>query len=250
MSADFLFSFLLFFQVQIESIKESGFYKMLSEKYPEVSQNLTDPKNMDPEVKELADATGFNFEDLSEINVSVEAFDGISKASRDGKSPKLGSDFEFVFSAKVRGEIDAKKMFSFMLDKLEEEKGKADRMKVEKTITKKGNSSSITVPVELLGDDFSDSDVKCSINMDGGYSKIKVGLPGKMELSNASLACLSAMARDRQITFALKVDPSVWERPEFNSQQQNPLFAGLANSVKGIREFGLSVSFSEESLGL
>ena len=123
-------------------------------------------------------------------------------------------------------------------------------MKVEKTITKKGNSSSITVPVELLGDDFSDSDVKCSINMDGGYSKIKVGLPGKMELSNASLACLSAMAKDRQITFALKVDPSVWERPEFNSQQQNPLFAGLANSVKGIREFGLSVSFREESLGL
>jgi thiol-disulfide isomerase/thioredoxin len=42
----------------------------------------------------------------------------------------------------------------------------------------------------------------------------------------------------------------VWERPEFNSQQQNPLFAGLANSVKGIREFGLSVSFREASMGL
>lgn len=250
MSADFLFSFLLFFQVQIESIKESGFYKMLTEKYPDVSQNLTDYKNMDSELKELADATGLNFEDLSEINVSVEAFDEISKASREGKSPKLGSDFEFVFSAKVRGDIDAEKMFSFILDKLEEEIGKADRIKVEKTITKKGNSSSIIVPVELLGDDFSDSDVKCSINKDGGYSKIKVGLPGKMELSNASLACLSTMAKDRQITFALKVDPSVWERPEFNSQQQNPLFAGLANSVKGIREFGFSVSFREESLGL
>ena len=250
MSADFLFSFLLFFQVQIESIKDSGFYKMLSEKYPEVSQNLSDPNNMDPELKELVDATGLNFEDLSEISVSVEALDGIRKASREGKSPKLGSDFEFVFSAKVKSEIDAQKMFSFMLDKLEEEKGKADRMKVEKTIAKKGNLSSITVPVELLGDEFSDSDVKCSISVDGNYSKIKVGLPGKMELGNASLACLSAMAKDRQITFAIKVDPAIWERPEFNSQQQNPLFAGLANSVKGIREFGLSVSFREESLGL
>ena len=58
------------------------------------------------------------------------------------------------------------------------------------------------------------------------------------------------MAKDRQITLGLKVDPAVWERPEFNSQQQNPLFAGLANSVKGIREFGLSVSFRDESLGL
>ena len=65
---------------------------------------------------------------------------------------------------------------------------------------------------------------------------------------NSSLACVSAMAKDRQVTFALKMDPAVWERPEFNSQQQNPLFAGLANSVKGIREFGLSVSFREESL--
>ena len=44
MSADFLFSFLLFFQVQIESIKESGFYKMLSEKYPEVAKDISDPQ--------------------------------------------------------------------------------------------------------------------------------------------------------------------------------------------------------------
>jgi thiol-disulfide isomerase/thioredoxin len=58
------------------------------------------------------------------------------------------------------------------------------------------------------------------------------------------------MAKDRQITLGIKVDPAVWERPEFNSQQQNPLFAGLANSVKGIREFGISVSFREESLGV
>ena len=85
---------------------------------------------------------------------------------------------------------------------------------------------------------------------------MQVGLPRKMRRSqlqkdeNSSLACISAMAKDRQITFGLKVDPAVWERPEFNSQQQNPLFAGLANSVKGIREFGFSVSFREESLGL
>jgi thiol-disulfide isomerase/thioredoxin len=70
------------------------------------------------------------------------------------------------------------------------------------------------------------------------------------EDGNSSLACINAMAKDRQITLGIKVDPAVWERPEFNSQQQNPLFAGLANSVKGIREFGLSVSFREASMGL
>ena len=68
--------------------------------------------------------------------------------------------------------------------------------------------------------------------------------------ANSSLLCVNAMAKDRQITLGIRVDPALWERPEFNSQQQNPLFAGLANSVKGIREFGLSISFREESLGL
>ena len=35
-----------------------------------------------------------------------------------------------------------------------------------------------------------------------------------------------------------------------NFDNQNPLTAGLANAVKGIREFGLSVSLREETLGL
>jgi thiol-disulfide isomerase/thioredoxin len=46
------------------------------------------------------------------------------------------------------------------------------------------------------------------------------------------------------------VDPALWNRPEFAANQQNPLFAGLANSVKGIRELGVSVSFLEDSLGM
>jgi len=63
MSAEFLFSFLLFFQVQIESIKESGFYKMLLEKYPELSENVPDPTEMEPELKEIFELTGLNFDD-------------------------------------------------------------------------------------------------------------------------------------------------------------------------------------------
>ena len=107
------------------------------------------------------------------------------------------------------------------------------------------------MPSELLDKTFSATDLIFSISQDGNYSNIQVGLPGKLVATqlnkdeNSSLACVNAMAKDRQITLGIKVDPALWERPEFNSQQQNPLFAGLANSVKGIREFGLSVSFEK-----
>ena len=256
MSAEFLFSFLLFFQVQIESIKESGFYKMLLEKYPELSENVPDPTEMEPEVKEIFDLTGVNFDDLAQFSITVEGLDGISNASKEGRSPKIGSEVDFAFSAKVKSDVDVEKILSFLLGKIEEEKGYELRNKIEKTVTKRGKSTSVTMPSELLDQTFSETDLMFSISQDGNYSNIRVGLPGKLEAAqlkqddNSSLACVNAMAKDRQITFGLKVDPAVWERPEFNSQQQNPLFAGLANSVKGIREFGFSVSFREESLGL
>jgi len=256
MSAELLFSFLLFFQVQIESIKESGFYKMLLEKYPEVSENIPNPAEMEPEVKELLQITGVNFDDLAQFSLTIEGLDGISKASEEGRSPKIGSELDFFLSAKVKGELDAMKMFSFLLGKIQEEKGGAFRDKVEESISKNKDSTSLSIPSDLLGKNVSETDLTLSISQDGNYANIQVGLPGKLEVAqlkqddNSSLACVNAMAKDRQITLGIKVDPTVWERPEFNSQQQNPLFAGLANSVKGIREFGLSVSFREASMGL
>jgi thiol-disulfide isomerase/thioredoxin len=256
MSAEFLFSFLLFFQVQIESIKESGFYKMLLEKYPEVAEKISDPVSVDPELQEIIDLTGLNFDDLAQFSITVEGLDGISNASKEGRSPKIGSEVDFAFSAKVKSDVDVEKILSFLLGKIEEERGYELRKKVEKTVTKRGKSTSVTMPSELLDKTFSATDLIFSISQDGNYSNIQVGLPGKLEVAqlkqddNSSLACVNAMAKDRQITLGLKVDPAVWERPEFNSQQQNPLFAGLANSVKGIREFCLSVSFRDESLGL
>ena len=256
MSAEFLFSFLLFFQVQIESIKESGFYKMLLEKYPEVAEKISDPVSVDSELQEIIDLTGLNFDDLAQFSITVEGLDNISNASKEGRSPKIGPEVVFAFSAKVKSDVDVEKILSFLLSKIEEERGYELRKKVEKTVTKRGKSTSVTMPSELLDKTFSATDLIFSISQDGNYSNIQVGLPGKLEVAqlkqddNSSLACVNAMAKDRQITLGLKVDPAVWERPEFNSQQQNPLLAGLANSVKGIREFGLSVSFRDESLGL
>ena len=58
------------------------------------------------------------------------------------------------------------------------------------------------------------------------------------------------MAKDRQITLGIKVDPAVWERPEFNSQQQTHFSLVWQIQLRESREFGLSVSFREESLGV
>ena len=256
MSTDLFFSFLLFFQVQIESIKESGFYKILAEKYPEMAENISDPTEMEPEMKELFQITGVNFDDLAQFSLMVEGLDGISKASEEGRSPKFGSELDFSLTAKLKGELNSMKMVSFVLQKIDEEKGSEFRKKVEKTLSKSRNSTSLTIPSDLLDQTFSETDLVFTISQDGNYSNVHVGLPGKLEAvqlngdGNSSLACINAMAKDRQVTLGIKVDPAVWERPEFNSQQQNPLFAGLANSVKGIREFGLSVSFREASMGL
>ena len=167
MSADFLFSFLLFFQVQIESIKESGFYKMLSEKYPEVAKDISDPKQMDKEVQEIIEVTGINFDDLAQFTITLEGLDGISNASKEDRSPKIGSELDFFFSAKVKGDLDALKMFAFLLNKISEEKGEDFRKKVEGSITRKEKSSSITLPSELLEQDFSDTDFRISISNSG-----------------------------------------------------------------------------------
>ena len=137
MSAEFLFSFLLFFQVQIESIKESGFYKMLLEKYPEVAEKISDPVSVDSELQEIIDLTGLNFDDLAQFSITVEGLDDISNASKEGRSPKIGSEVVFAFSAKVKSEIDVEKVLSFVLGKIEEERGNELRKKVEKTVTKK-----------------------------------------------------------------------------------------------------------------
>ena len=77
-----------------------------------------------------------------------------------------------------------------------------------------------------MDETFSETDLEFSISHDGKYSNIQVGLPGEMDDgvekdANSSLACINSMAKDRQITMALKVDPTLWERPEFNFA--NPL---------------------------
>ena len=56
---------------------------MLSEKYPEVAKDISDPKQMDKEVQEIIEVTGLNFDDLAQFTITVEGLDGISNASKE-----------------------------------------------------------------------------------------------------------------------------------------------------------------------
>ena len=253
MSSELFFSFLMFFQVQMDSIRKSGFYQIVDEKFPQVTQGLNELESED-EVKKLMTLTGLEFNNLKSFNLTVEGLDGMSKLK--GRAPKFGSEIDLLASTKFEGQLKPDELISYMLDQLEQEKGKEERNRVEKTKKVLGDITFITIPVEVMGAESSGSDLLMAFKSGKKESEIFVGIPEKVKGiikkgdSVPQLNCLEAMSKNRQVTLAIKVDPAVWERPEFSGNQQNPLFAGLANSVKGIREFGVSLSFLEESMGI
>ena len=255
MSSELFFSFLMFFQVQMDSIRKSGFYQIVDEKFPQVAQGLNELESED-EVKKFMNFTGLEFNNLKSFNLTVEGLDGMSKLK--GGTPKFGSDIDLLASTRFEGQLKPEELISYMLDQLEQEKGKEERTRVEKTKKITGGITYITIPLEVMNleGNQSASDLLIAFKNGKKESEIFVGIPEKVKGiikkgdSGPQLNCLEAMSKNRQVTLAIKVDPAVWERPEFSANQQNPLFAGLANSVKGIREFGVSLSFLEESMGI
>ena len=255
MSSELFFSFLMFFQVQMDSIRKSGFYQIVDEKFPQVAQGLNELESED-EVKKFMNLTGLEFNNLKSFNLTVEGLDGMSKLK--GGTPKFGSDIDLLASTRFEGQLKPEELISYMLDQLEQEKGKEERTRVEKTKKITGGITYITIPLEVMNleGNQSASDLLMAFKNGKKESEIFVGIPEKVKGiikkgdSGPQLNCLEAMSKNRQVTLAIKVDPAVWERPEFSANQQNPLFAGLANSVKGIREFGVSLSFLEESMGI
>ena len=123
MSSEFLFSFLMFFQVQIDSIRQSGFYQLIEEKYPQITEGI-DEIQSDKEVQEVLKLTGLKIDDFESFSLTVEGLEGIAKVKELGSSPRIGSELDILFQAKVKGGINQDKLFAFMLRKLEDEDGK------------------------------------------------------------------------------------------------------------------------------
>ena len=57
---------------------------------------------MDPEMQEIINLTGVKFDDLAQFNLTVEGLDGISKASQEGRSPRIGPELDFLFLQKSK----------------------------------------------------------------------------------------------------------------------------------------------------
>ena len=65
-----------------------------------------------------------------------------------------------------------------MLGELENEDGKEARDRVEKTKRTNGNTTYMTIPVEVMGDEeASSSDLLLAIRKEKNYSELMVGIP-------------------------------------------------------------------------
>ena len=217
---------------------------------------LIDQAGKDEDFQEFTKLTGLKIDDLESIEVSASGFDKIMAAQAQGRDPKMGSEVGFVVVAKAKGKVNFDAVMKLMMDSLEEEEGPEARKKVESTRKSQGGKTYLTLPKELLDEPNIDSDMLMSMSSGEKGSVLALGVPAQVMAYNKAgkldpaFACLNVLAKDRQLTFAMKVPPSVWTQPGMNFDNQNPLMAGLANAVKGIRELGISVSFREETLGL
>jgi thiol-disulfide isomerase/thioredoxin len=243
------------FRVDITSIMESGFVKIVEEKFP-MAKMMFKQAESDDDFKEFTKLTGLKPEDIESIEISANGLEKIMEAEIQGRQPKVGSEVGFVVVVKTKSEVDFDALLKMMMDGLEEEEGVEARRKVEATRKTKGGSTYITIPKELMDEPSIDSDMLMVMSKlsSGKGSVLSVGVPSQVMSYQkgekvATFICFDAMAKDRQVTFALRIPPSIWERPEMKFDQQNPLFAGLANAIKGVRELGISISFRKETLG-
>lgn len=244
------------FRLNIKEIKESGFVKGLMDKNPEILESIEENMESD-ELEEFTDLTGFGFEDISEMGFSAIGVEAIMEAQAQGEEPKIGEDVNFVAAVRVDKPTDSKKLLGILFDKAEEEEGPEVRKQLEESVEAFKGATLLNIPRELLEDEEVDADISIGIRSIGKETYFAVGLTGEVKRffsggkadanSSESLAALPAK---RQISFAMPIPPSVWEQAGIDFGDDNPLFAGLANAVKGIREVGFGAGFAEKSLGV
>ena len=116
------------FRVDITSIRESGFMKLLEKKFPQ-AQMLIDQAGKDDDFQEFSKLTGLKIEDLASIEISASGLDKIMAAQTAGRDPKLGSEVGFVVVMKAKGKVNVDAVMKLMMETLEEEEGPEARNK-------------------------------------------------------------------------------------------------------------------------
>ena len=244
------------FRLNIKEIKESGFVKGLMDKNPEIVESIEENMESD-ELEEITDLIGFAPEDIAEMGFSATGVEAIMEAQAQGEDPKIGEDVNFVAAIRVEKASDAKKLLQLVFEKAEEEEGPEVRKQLEDSVEAFQGAVLLNVPRELLEEEEVDADISIGMRSIGKETYFAVGLTsgvkrffsgGKVDANSSE--SLAALPAKRQIAFAMPIPPSVWEQAGIDFGDDNPLFAGLANAVKGIREVGFGAGFAEKSLGV
>ena len=106
--------------------------------------------------------------------------------------------------------MDAAALFGFILQQLEKEEGEEARKQVEETKKIMGETTLMTVPAEVIGEEASATDLLLAVKNLQKQSRVVIGVPQRVKqaLANQSknlpLATLDAMAPARQMTLAIK----------------------------------------------
>ena len=244
------------FRLKIKEILESGFVKGLMEKHPEIAEGIEQAKSED-ELKEFTELTGFGPDDIAEIAISASGVEAIMEAQAQGEEPQIGEDVRFVVVIRVDKGSEPMKLLNLMFDKAEEEEGPEVRQQLEKSIKSFKKATLLNVPRELIEDEKFDADVSLGMRSIGKETYFAIGLTDEVkrffsggERQAGQSKALSALPAKRQVSFAMPIPSSAWDQAGIDFGDDNPLFAGLANALKGIREFGLAAVFGEKSLGV
>ena len=244
------------FRLNIKEIKESGFVKALMEKNPEIMETIEENMGSD-ELEEFTELTGFGFEDISEMALSAIGVEAMMEAQAQGEEPKIGEDVKFVVAVRVDKASDAKKLLQLVFEKAEEEEGAEVRKLLEKSVEAFQGATLLNIPLELLEEEDVDADISVGMRSIGNETYFAVGLTGGVKrffsgdkAKPHSSAALAALPAKRQFAFTMPIPPEVWDQAGIDFGDDNPLFAGLANAVKGIREVGFGAGFADKSLGV
>ena len=158
----------------MDSIHESGFYKLLEEKYPEVA-NASKQAQSDPQLQKFIKLTGLDFDKLNSFSLTVGGWKRWPTQKQSVSPAWLRN--EFLLSSEIEGELDAGALFQFFLEQLEKEEGEEVRKQVEATKKRMGETTVMTVPAEVMGEEASTSDLLLAVKKLENQSLVILGVP-------------------------------------------------------------------------
>ena len=244
-------------RVDVKGIVESGFVKALLQKYPEIAEGI-DENLSNGDLAEFTEITGISPEDLAEVGFSVTGIDALFDAAQSGEEPELGKDFDFVVAFRLAEKVDVKNLTKLILDSAEEEEGAEMREALEKNMATFKGATLLNMPRELLKKEpsFSGLDAELSVGFrsvgENTYGALGITSEVKRFFSGGGgkrvSKALEGLPEKRQVDLALPIPPDFFEEAGIDFGDDNPIFAGLANAVKGIREVGYGLSFGDKAM--